>query len=273
MKKHHTSPLSIGSTFFKNKSLILSLAKREVVGRYKGSLFGMAWSFFNPLLMLGIYTFFFSFVLKARWGAGNEYSHSSFAIILFAGLIVHGLFSECILRSTYLISGNVNFVKKVIFPIEILPWVVLISAIFHMLISICVMLMMMLFVGMDLNFTIMYAPIVLLPLFMLTIGVSWILASIGVYVSDIGQIMSVVSTILLFLSPIFFPLSSLPAEYRNIAIVNPLTLIVEQFRDVMIFGISPDWHSLSWYYIISLLVAFFGFFIFQKLRNGFADVL
>ena len=126
----------MAASVWRNRSLIVAMVKREVVGRYRGSIMGLAWSFFSPLLMLMIYTFVFSVVFKARWGVGGEESKTDFAIILFVGMIVHGLFAECVNRAPALILSNVNYVKKVIFPLEILPWVAFGSALFHTAISV-----------------------------------------------------------------------------------------------------------------------------------------
>lgn len=253
--------------------MILALTKREILSRYRGSTFGLAWSFFNPLFMLAIYTFFFSFVLKAKWGGSEISSPANFAIILFAGLIVHGMFSECIMRAPTLISGNVNFVKKVVFPLDIFPWVALLSALFHMLVSLFVLLVMMIVFGEPIHWTIILLPLVFAPFLLMTIGVTWFLAAIGVFVKDVGQMMSFASSILLFLSPIFYPLASLPESLQRVAFLNPLTLIVEQTRQVGLFGHWPDLSGLALYTLISLLVAYAGFWFFQRLRKDFADVL
>ena len=271
--KHNVSPKALLASLGTNRDLILALTKREILSRYRGSTFGLAWSFFNPLFMLAIYTFFFSFVLKAKWGGSEISSPANFAIILFAGLIVHGMFSECIMRAPTLISGNVNFVKKVVFPLDIFPWVALLSALFHMLVSLFVLLVMMIVFGEPIHWTIILLPLVFAPFLLMTIGVTWFLAAIGVFVKDVGQMMSFASSILLFLSPIFYPLASLPESLQRVAFLNPLTLIVEQTRQVGLFGHWPDLSGLALYTLISLLVAYAGFWFFQRLRKDFADVL
>lgn len=273
LTKNNASPVALLTSLSKNRSLILALTKREILGRYRGSTFGLAWSFFNPLLMLAIYTFFFSFVLKAKWGGSSVGSPANFAIILFVGLIVHGMFSECITRAPTLISGNVNFVKKVVFPLEIFPWVVLLSALFHMLVSMLVLWIMMVCFKEPIPWTILFLPVVFAPFILMTIGVTWFLAAIGVFLKDVGQLMSFASSILLFLSPIFYPLASLPESLQTVAFLNPLTLIVEQTRQIGLFGHLPDFLGLGLYSLISLLVAYMGFWIFQRLRKDFADVL
>ena len=272
-RKDKATPNALLKSLRSNRGLIVALTKREILGRYRGSIFGLAWSFFNPLLMLAIYTFFFSYVLKAKWGEGAVTSHADFAIILFSGLIVHGMFSECIVRAPALISDNVNFVKKVVFPLDIFPWVTLLAAFFHMLISLVVLVLMMMVFSEPVPLTIFLLPLVLTPFLLITIGTTWFLAAMGVYVRDVGQMMSFVSSILLFLSPIFYPVASLPEGLQTIAFLNPLTLVVEQTRQISIFGQIPNFDGLALYTFISLFVAYGGFWFFQRLRKGFADVL
>lgn len=272
-RKDKATPNALLTSLRSNRGLIVALTKREILGRYRGSIFGLAWSFFNPLLMLAIYTFFFSYVLKAKWGEGAVTSHADFAIILFSGLIVHGMFSECIVRAPALISDNVNFVKKVVFPLDIFPWVTLLAAFFHMLISLVVLVLMMMVFSEPVPLTIFLLPLVLTPFLLITIGTTWFLAAMGVYVRDVGQMMSFVSSVLLFLSPIFYPVASLPEGLQTIAFLNPLTLVVEQTRQISIFGQIPNFDGLALYAFISLFVAYGGFWFFQRLRKGFADVL
>ena len=233
---------------------------------------GLTWSFFNPILMLVIYTFVFSVVFKARWSAEST-SKTEFAIVLFAGLIVHGLFAECVNRAPALILSNVNYVKKIVFPLEILPWVSLASALFHAGVSLAVLLIFFLLIHLSLNWTIIFLPVLIMPLALLIMGVSWFLASIGVFIRDVGQMIGIVTTILLFLSPVFYPVSALPENLRQLLHLNPLTFIIEQVRLVLIWGKVPNWIGLVIYLACSMLVVSTGFFWFQKTRKGFADVL
>lgn len=267
-----TSPLSILRSVTANRRLIYSLAKREVVGRYRGSVMGLLWSFFNPVLMLAVYTFVFSVVFRARWAGGSD-SKTEFALILFAGLLVFNLFSECVNRAPGLILSNSNYVKKVIFPLEILPLVALGSAAFHFAISFIVWLLFYLvFFGWP-PVTVLWLPLILLPLILMTVGLSWLLASLGVYLRDVGQIIGVVTTILMFVSPIFYPIAALPEKYRPLMHLSPLTFVVEQARDVMIWGRSIDWPLWGLSMILSSVIAWLGFAWFQKTRKGFADVI
>lgn len=248
------------------------MIKRDIVGRYRGSILGLLWSFVNPVLMLAVYTFVFSTVFQARWDGGSG-SRFEFALLLFAGLIVFNLFSECVSRAPNLVLGNVNYVKKVIFPLEVLPWVTLGSALFHALVNLSVLLVFLSFSSLEIFWTVLLAPVVLLPLLPLLLGICWLLASIGVFVRDTGQLIGMFLTVLMFLSPIFYPASALPEPVRDFLFLNPLTLIIEQLRAVLIWGQMPDWAGLAAYSLGSVLFAWAGLFWFQKTRKGFADVL
>jgi lipopolysaccharide transport system permease protein len=272
MQNFSLSPRELIASPWRNRSLIKSLAVREVVGRYRGSALGILWSFFNPVFMLAVYTFVFSVVFKARWSGGSD-SKTEFALILFAGLLVFNLFSECVSRAPGLILANVNYVKKVIFPLEILPWVSLGSAFFHTLISFGVWLLFYLFFFGIPKLTLLLFPLVLVPLILFTMGLSWLLASLGVYLRDVGQIISLVVTVLMFLSPVFYPVSALPERYQIILHLNPLTAVIEQVRGVLIWGQFPQWTSFAIQIMVSGLVAWLGFAWFQKTRKGFADVV
>ncbi|QOJ24860.1 MAG: ABC transporter permease [Gammaproteobacteria bacterium] len=252
------------------------MTKREVIGRYRGSFLGLLWTFVNPVLMLSIYTFVFGVIFKVRLDPHNSHIHDdqfAFAMLLFTGLILFNLFSECLSRAPGLILNNVNYVKKVIFPLEILPLVSLGSALFHAGISFLVLFSSLLIIEHPLQWTVILLPLILLPLIMLTAGLSWILASIGVFVRDIGQFIGLILTMLLFLSPIFYPASALPEAVRDYLFLNPLTLIIEQARAVILYGQLPEWSSLALYYLIAFFVAWSGLMWFKKTRKGFADVL
>lgn len=269
-----TSLLALGRSLWHHRSLIVQMSKREVVGRYKGSALGLAWSFFNPVFMLVVYTFVFSEIFKSRWGGvGLEESKTQFAIVLFVGMIVLGLFSEVVNRAPGLVQANVNYVKKVVFPLEILPLIVMGAALFHALISLGVLLSAFLLLNGYLHWTALLLPLVLLPLMILTMGLAWILASFGVFLRDVGQFVTILTTVLTFLSPIFYPVSAVPAAARVFIMANPLTFIIEQSRAVLLWGHLPDWSGLGLYTLLALLFAWAGFAWFQKTRKGFADVL
>lgn len=272
--KHPASPLALCKSLWRNRQLIVQMTKREVVGRYKGSAMGLAWSFFNPVFMLVVYTFVFSEIFKSRWGGvGGDDSKTQFAVLLFVGMIVLGLFSEVVNGAPSLILGNVNYVKKVIFPLEILPIIAMGAALFHSLISLCVLLAAFALFNGYLQWTAVFTPLVLLPLVIVTTGLAWILAAIGVFLRDVGQTIGIITTVLMFLSPVFYPVIAVPERFRPFIMANPLTFIIEQSREVLVWGHTPDWQGLSFYTLGAFFVAWAGFALFQKIRKGFADVL
>lgn len=268
-----TSPVAMLLSLWRNRQLIWQMTRREVLGRYRNSLLGLAWSFINPLLMLIVYTFVFSVIFKSRWNTSGNESKTNFAIILFAGLIVFNFFSEIVNRAPGLIISNVNYVKKVVFPLEILPWVALGSVLFHSLVSLIVLLLLQLIVNLSMPWTILFFPIVLLPLVFACMGIAWFLAALGVFVRDIGQLTTLFTTVLMFTSAIFYPLNALPKEYQELLKLNPLALIINESRNVLVFGNVPNWNSLAVASIIGFIMATAGFWWFQKMRKGFADVI
>jgi lipopolysaccharide transport system permease protein len=225
--------------------------------------------------MLVVYTFFFSVVFKARWGVveGVEESKTQFAVVLFVGMIVHGLFAEVLNRAPTLITNNINYVKRVVFPLEILPVVSLGAALFHGLISLLVLLIAFVTFNHFLYWTIVFIPVVLLPLLIISLGFAWMLASLGVFLRDVGQTIGLFTTVLMFISPVFFPISAMPERFRPIIMANPLTFIIEQAREVLIWGHLPDWQGIAIYTLAAIVTAWLGFIWFQKTRKGFADVL
>jgi lipopolysaccharide transport system permease protein len=248
------------------------MVKRDVVGRYKGSALGILWSLFHPVFMLIVYTFVFSVVFKAKWSPSSE-SKTEFALVLFAGLLVFNLFAECINRAPVAITSNVNYVKKIIFPLEILPWVNLGSALFHMVISLAVWTLFYVFAFGVPHVTALLLPMVLIPMVMFTLGLCWFLASLGVYLRDVGQIVGLLVTVLMFLSPIFYPVAALPENYQSLIQLNPLAVFIEDVRSLLIWGRLPELYIYIRSIVVSAFVFIAGFVWFQKTRNGFADVL
>lgn len=275
MNPHHVpgaGPLHLVRTLWQYRQLISVMIVREISGRYRGSIMGLAWSFFNPVLMLAVYTFVFSEVFQSRW-PGQDNGKGGFAILLFTGMIVHGLFAECANRSPSLIVSNGNYVKKVVFPLEVLTVVTVGAALFHSFISLMVLLAAQLILTQQLHWSAVFLPLVLLPLLIATLGFSWLLAALGVYLRDIGQVITVLTTVLLFLSPVLYPVAALPQAYQSWLKLNPLTYIIEESRNVLLFGQPPQWGSLGLAMLVALLIATAGFWFFQKTRKGFADVI
>lgn len=276
MNPHAPAPVSFVSllrSLWGHRELILQMTRRDVIGRYKGSVLGIVWSFVTPIFLLAIYTFVFSVVFNARWGGSEPESKTQFATLLFVGMIVHALFSEALLRAPGLIVSNVSYVKKIVFPLEILPVVAMGASIFHSAISLLVLAAAIILLNGFLPWTFLWLPIVLLPMVILALGIAWMLASLGVFLRDVAQPIGLAMTILLFASPVFYPVAALPKSLRPWLMLNPLTFIIEQARAVLIYGQMPEMFGLLLYFLISLVLAWGGYAWFQKTRKGFANVL
>ncbi len=273
MRTFSIAPQEMAASLWRNRGLVKALIQREILGRYQGSVLGILWSFFNPILMLAVYTFVFSVIFKARWGTGGTESKAEFALILFAGLLLFNLFAECVTRAPGLILGNTSYVKRVVFPLEILPWVSFGAALFHVCVNLVVWLLFYLFILGLPKATVVLLPLALIPLMLQVMGVSWFLASLGVYLRDVSHVVGILVSTLMFLTPIFYPASAIPAAYQQLLYLNPLTFIVELARDLLIFGRWLDWGSFGLVTVGSAVVAWAGFAWFQKTRKGFADVL
>jgi lipopolysaccharide transport system permease protein len=254
-------------------SLLIELTKREVLTRYRGSTLGLLWSLVTPLFMLAVFTFVFGSVFKVRWGVSSDLSKSELALMLFSGLVVFNLFSESVLQAPTAVSRNANYVKRIVFPLELLPVVYIAAALFHGAISLLVLLVGRLIIMGSIPITALLVPIVLLPMLLTTLGACWFLAAIGVFLRDVGQTIGLLMTALMFLSPIFYPLSALPPAAAKIIGLNPMSHPIEDVRSVLLLGTMPDWQSYLISLAIGLLVAWIGLGTFTKIRRGFADVL
>lgn len=255
-----------------HKELIKELVIRDLSARYKGSTVGILWSFITPLMMLIVYTFVFSVVFKAKWNVDTD-TQINFSVVLFVGLIIHSFFSEVINKSPLIIISNPNYVKKVIFPLEILPVVTTISAVVNMIISIVILAIAIFILQGGIEPTFLYLPIILIPLVILTMGLAWFLASIGTYLRDISYLTTIITTIMLFLTPVFYPLSALPEKYHPYILGNPLTFIIEQSRNVALFNKAPDFYGVVLYTFFASIFAMIGYLWFEKTKRGFADVI
>lgn len=269
---HGVGPLAPFRIAWQHHRLIRRLAKREVDARYRGSLLGIVWAVLNPLLMLVVYTFIFTTVFQARWGAA-EGGSGEFALLLFSGLILFNIFADCINRAPGLLLENVSYIKKVVFPLEILPVVGLAVALFNAALGFLILAVFHLAVLGLPPPTALLLPMVLLPLCLTTLGISWFLASAGVFLRDIRQIVGVVVTVLMFMSPIFYPISALPEQFRALIHLNPLTTVLEQSKDLLFWGRIPD--PLDWALatLAGWACAWLGYLWFMKTRRGFADVV
>ena len=267
------SPAALIRDLWSHRGLIVSLTKREIVGRYKGSALGIFWSLLTPLLMLTVFTAVFGDIFQARWGNSENAGRLDFAAALFTGLLIYNFFSECLSKAPLIVLSQPNYVKKVVFPLEILAVVTVNAALFHLLVAYVILLALVFFSAWPLGSTALLAPLVFLPFFLLVQGLCWLLAALGVYLRDVTQLIAPALTALLFLSPIFYPLSSVPPRLSWLLMLNPITFIVEQMRAVLLHGQVPDWQGLGVYLLIGVATAWLGLAFFQKTRKGFADVL
>lgn len=270
---HPSSPIAMIRSIWTHRNLIHQLIKREISSRYRGSFLGLAWSFFNPLLMLSIYTFVFSVVFKARWGLDTEQNKAEFALVLFVGLIIHSLLAEVITRAPTQILSNINYVKKVVFPLEILSVVNIAAALFHSVLSFAVLVLALVFFSGVPSLTAILTPLTVLPIIPLLLGLGWIFSALGVYIRDIAQFIGLTVTALMFLAPIFYPVGAIPTELQTVLLLNPITLPIEETRAVLLFSTPPDWLAITFYWVVSLTICSIGFWWFQKSRKGFSDVI
>lgn len=253
------------------RNLLYQLIKRDISSRYQGTLIGIAWSLVLPLLTLGVYAIVFGLILQPRWP--NVSDPSMFTLLLFSGLLVFNFFSECASRATSLIVTNANYVKKVVFPIDLLIWVPIGSALFHITLGVFAWVALVLASGGQLYWTFLLAPLVLLPLIIMSAGISYFLSAIGVFVRDVGQIIAVSVQLLMYLGPVIYPREVLPEKFQWLMALNPITVPVEQFRNILNYGLLPDVASLAIYTVAGCIVAWLGRLFFQKTRHGFADVI
>lgn len=253
--------------------LIRQFVRREFDARYRQSLLGIGWAFLTPLLMLGVYTLVFRFIFKMRWGGTGDESDLAFALRLYAGLAVFNFFAECVTRAPRLILEQPQLVKKVIFPLEILAWVSALAALTHLAVALLLLLTLSAWEHGGLPLTVVALPLVWLPLMPLCVGLGWLLAAIGTYVRDVSQVLGMLVSLLMFLSPIFFPAEAIPATIRPWLFLNPLALTITQTRQVVLDGQWPDWPTFTIHLIACCVIAILGAAFFRAARKGFADVV
>lgn len=258
---------------WRNRNLIWQLIRRELSQRYRASYLGVLWSLLTPTLLLLIYTFVFSVVLKTKWTVAKETQPHEFALIIFAGLAAFNVFSEVVGRAPSLVLTVPNYVKKVVFPLEILPVAVLGSALINSLIIVSLVIMGNMLISRFVSQTLYLLPLVYLPLLLLSAGLAWFLSSLGMYIRDVGQGIGLVVQMLFFLSGVFFPAATVPEQFRPVVLLNPLTAILTNFRQILLWGEMPDWTMWGWWMFGSALVAWAGYTWFMKTKKGFADVL
>ncbi len=267
------NPVWIGRRFWVYRELIRQLTWREVVIHYKGSFLGVGWSFVQPLLMLCVYTFVFSVVFNARWGMRTEETRIAFALALFMGIVTFNLFAEMLNASPTIILRRVNLVKKIVFPLDVLPLVQFLSVLVNSLFSLAVLVAGVLLVYGSIPWTAVFLPLVWLPMMMLSLGCGYFMASLGVFVRDCSAVVRVLSMMLFFLSPIFYPISAVPPDFQIFIKLNPVAIFVENARRVFIWGMTPEWNWFIGGAVFSFFAMAAGYGWFMKSKKAFVDVI
>lgn len=258
---------------YKNRDLFVQSLTREIVQKYRGSYLGILWNFILPLVMLAVYSFIFGVIFKARWDQQMTDSKAEFALILFVGITLYNVFSETVGASPTLIITNVNYVKKVIYPLEILSMTSIGNSLVQLLFNLVIILLGKAIIIRHFDFMILFFPLVLLPLLLLVLGISWILSGIGVFIRDMRQAATIIILIFGYITPVFYPISSVPESFRWVMYLNPMTAIVNNARRVLIYGEFPDWLSLLITFFISYLIMLIGLMFFRKVKSNFSDAI
>jgi lipopolysaccharide transport system permease protein len=275
MKNMRSPPISLHRWIFSlavHRDLIGRLVAREVSQRFKGSILGIAWAILTPLLTAAVFTLIFTGVFPQRW-PGRSGSYIDFALIMLVGLAVHGVLAEALARAPQIVLGNANYVTKVIFPLEVLPAVTTLASLVNLAITLMIVLIGNLAVNGSFHATALLLPLVLLPYMVFIAAAVMFVAACGVFLRDIGLIMTPIVMLAMFLSPMFFPLEAVPEAWRFLVDMNPITPIMEQSRAVLLFGVLPDFVSLALYLLLAVISLGVANWVFQRLRPGFADVL
>lgn len=263
---------ALTSSYFAHRSLVGRLAVREVSARFKGSVLGFGWAVLTPLLTAAVFTFVFSGVFQMRW-TGRSGSPYDFALMLLVGMLVHGLFAEAINRAPNLIVQNASYVTKVVFPLEILPLVVVLASLVNAGITALIVLAGNLAINGVVHWTAIFFPLVLAPYLIFVTALVMLIGACGVFLRDLSQIVALLITVSLFLTPVFYPLDAVPAQFQILMRLNPLTSVVETSRSVLLLGVMPNFGSMALYAACALASLAAAFWVFRRLRGGFADVL
>ena len=254
------------------RELITSFIKRDILTRYRGSFLGILWSFLNPLFLLVMYTVVFSVILGIRFPGSTDIT--GYSIYLFCGLVPWIAFSETVGRAPSLILANVNLVKKTVFPLEILSLMATSTGFIHGLVGLVILIgAVIVSPGQPLHWTVLLLPVVMIPQILFTIGISWFLSSVGVFVRDLSEVMRIILTAWMFMTPIMYPLETIPARYRGYMLINPLAVIIEGYRGLILKGEFPQWDGLVWTVFLGVLVAVAGYYWFMRTKKAFADVI
>jgi len=251
--------------------LVFSFAKREMLGRYKGSALGMAWAVLTPVVMIAIFTFIFAGIFGARFGAND--SHWEYAIYLFCGLLPWAMVQESVQTSATTIVNHSNLVKRVVFPLETLPAAQVFAALGNQLFATVALLLATLIIRQRLELTAFWLPVLIIPQLVFALGAAWLIASLGVFLRDISQGVALLLMAWMYLTPIIYPESMVPDRFRTFINSNPFTPLVRSYRHVFLDGMPPDWRGLAYFSAVALVIFVFGYWWFARTRKSFADVV
>ncbi|HUE81776.1 MAG TPA: ABC transporter permease [Pyrinomonadaceae bacterium] len=255
----------------RHAELIFSLARRELVGRYRGSLLGLVWALVTPFVMIGIFTFIFAGIFGARFGSTS--SHWDYALYLFCGLLPWTMFQETVQQSANTIVSKANLVKRVVFPLETLPVAQTLAAAGNQLIGTIALLVACIVLRRQFHLTALWLPALLIPQVVLALGVAWLIASLGVFLRDIAQGVALLLTAWFFLTPIIYPESVVPEHFRTLIKINPFTPLITSYRRTFLEGLGPDWPGLAYFALFAVVCFLFGYWWFARTRKNFADVI
>jgi lipopolysaccharide transport system permease protein len=251
--------------------LILSLARRELVARYRGSFLGIVWALLTPVVMIAIFTFIFAGIFGARFGVNG--STWDYALYLFCGLLPWTMFQDTLVQSATTIVNHSNLVKRVVFPLETLPIAQALSSLGNQLFGTVALLIAIVIMHQELHLTILWLPALIIPQLLFTLGAAWLIAALGVFLRDIAQGISLILSAWMFLTPIIYPESIVPDRYRFFININPFTALVRSYRRILLEGAAPDWTGLAYFTGVALISFLFGYWWFARTRKNFADVI
>jgi lipopolysaccharide transport system permease protein len=254
-----------------HSELIFSLAKRELLARYKGSALGIVWALLTPVVMIAIFTFIFAGIFGARFGASH--SHWDYALYLFCGLLPWTMFQETLQQSASTIVAHANLVKRVVFPLETLPVAQAFSSFGNQLFATIALLVATLVIQKELHITALWFPLLVIPQLLFTLGAAWLIASLGVFLRDIAQGITLLLMAWMYLTPIIYPESIVPERFRVFINLNPFTSLVRSYRRIFLEGVAPDWSGLAYFTVIAIVSFMVGYWWFARTRKNFADVI
>ena len=269
----YVSPGALRRDLWAHRRLVWALSQRNTQQLFRASWLGFLWTVLRPLVLLAVYTFVFGVVFRASWGPDAGGSRFEFAVALFCGLVVFGLFAECLGAAPGLVRRQPEYVKRVVFPVQVLPLVSLSSVLTVSAFGIGILLVGVALLRGGLPVTLVWLPLILLAVSVLALAVAWPLAAGGVFLPDLEQGTGIAVTVLFFATPVFYPLSAVPDPIRQFLLLNPMTLIIESARDAIVWGRTPRWEELCLLTLGAAVVAVVGYAAFMKAKRGFADVL